>query len=178
MSGWVYEAITAIGNAVASAATLSVGLLTVVAGALFNAHLNRRRDDRLRISEASGVASALHAELEGIKSSLTNNAARLSTIESDFLVPDITASVRVMPASISKLGLLDPETTRALIAAHIVIEQYVGHLIMRGCVAQPISTSRRYISVANSKAKLVIALNEETAKVIQKALDRLASYLR
>jgi hypothetical protein len=41
----------------------SIGLIALLIGALFNAHLNRRRDDRLRREEQRTVAAALQAEL-------------------------------------------------------------------------------------------------------------------
>ncbi len=42
----------------------SVGLMALLLGALFNAHLNRSRDDRLRKEDARALAAALRAELE------------------------------------------------------------------------------------------------------------------
>jgi hypothetical protein len=42
----------------------SIGLVALLLGALFNAELNRRRDDRLRREDRRAVATALRAELE------------------------------------------------------------------------------------------------------------------
>jgi hypothetical protein len=100
------------------------GLAAIIVGALFNAHLNRRRDDRLRNLEARTLAVALKAELIGLKQSLTENADGLEkraggeTGSGGFQVPDIATSIRIMPQMLSKLGLLDPDTVQNIIAAH------------------------------------------------------------
>jgi hypothetical protein len=39
----------------------AIGLIALLLGALFNAHLNRRRDDRLRREDQRAVATALRA---------------------------------------------------------------------------------------------------------------------
>ncbi|MBO9622564.1 MAG: hypothetical protein J7500_07610 [Sphingomonas sp.] len=40
-----------------------LGFLALLGGALFNAHLNRKRDDRLRLAEAKIVALSLYGEV-------------------------------------------------------------------------------------------------------------------
>jgi hypothetical protein len=52
-----------------------IGFLALLGGALFNAWLNRRRDDRLRREEQRAVATALRAELAGCREILLANAA-------------------------------------------------------------------------------------------------------
>jgi hypothetical protein len=42
-----------------------LGLLALLAGALFNARLNRKQDDRLREEDRIALASTLYAELGG-----------------------------------------------------------------------------------------------------------------
>ncbi|MCK1396404.1 hypothetical protein [Bradyrhizobium sp. 1] len=94
------------------AATGSViGFGALVAGALFNAKLNRDRDDRLRKVERRSVAAALRAELESVRNTLMSNAERLrneppKNAES-FFVPDLSHSVRMFPDLSDKLGLLE-----------------------------------------------------------------------
>jgi len=41
----------------------AIGFVALILGALFNSHLNRRRDTRLRHEEAIGVATALYGEI-------------------------------------------------------------------------------------------------------------------
>jgi hypothetical protein len=88
----------AVGSLVGS----SIGLVALVLGALFNAHLNRKRDDRLRRLETRSVAAAIRAELACIESTLRENAARLRKNPPEaFVVPDIAHSVRF---PVSRIG--------------------------------------------------------------------------
>ena len=61
--GWVGD----LGQGQATVLGLVGGFFTLVAGALINAGLNRRRDDRLRREDQRAVATALRAELEGLR---------------------------------------------------------------------------------------------------------------
>lgn len=45
-----------------------LGFLALMGGALFNAHLNRKRDDRLRIAEANVIALSLYGEINLLRS--------------------------------------------------------------------------------------------------------------
>ena len=56
----------------------SIGLVPLLLGALFNAELNRRRDDRLRREDQRAVATALRAELEGLRRTLNDAAETVS----------------------------------------------------------------------------------------------------
>jgi hypothetical protein len=103
-----------------------VGFFTLVCGALFNAWLNRRRDDRLRQEDRCAVATALKAELEGIRRILCENTEDLKKERPGMhiVVQDLAHLVRIMPNIIDKLGLLDTETIQSVVNAHIVLEQY------------------------------------------------------
>src|SRR5215471_19248105 len=54
-----------------------LGLVALLLGALFNAHLNRKRDDRLRREDQRAVASALRTELAGCRRALLTNIQEL-----------------------------------------------------------------------------------------------------
>jgi hypothetical protein len=58
----------------------SIGLIALLLGALFNAHLNRRRDNRLRREEREAVAAALLAELEGLRNNLKSEEIDLERL--------------------------------------------------------------------------------------------------
>lgn len=88
----------------------TVGLLALLIGALFNAHLNRRRDEWLRKEERRGIATALHAELASIVETLEVNAAELRNPKDNFIVRDAAHSIRVMPEMLSKVGVFDTKT--------------------------------------------------------------------
>lgn len=158
-----------------------VGLFALLCGALFNAYLNRRRDDRLRRQEARSTAAALRAELAGVCETLEINAAELQKNEPhDFIVPDIAHSVRVLPTLLPKLGLLDVETIREVIDANIVIEQYCEQLTMRGGVlGGPTQMgARRLIAMKADTTEMVAKMNDVMAKRIKGVLERLDAYLR
>jgi hypothetical protein len=87
-----------------------VGVVTLVGGALFNAWLNRKRDNRLRREDQRGVATALRAELAGCRRALLTNAEQLKDPQANsFVMPDLAHSIRIMPEMVSKFGLLDQE---------------------------------------------------------------------
>jgi hypothetical protein len=54
-----------------------IGFAAIVLGALFNARLNRLRDDNLRRVETRAIAAALRAELAGIRETLKMNSQKL-----------------------------------------------------------------------------------------------------
>ena len=56
----------------------TLAFLTAIAAAFFNAHLNRRRDDRLRNEEARTLALALRAEVQVAAEILERRARMLS----------------------------------------------------------------------------------------------------
>lgn len=162
-----------------------VGFVTLVLGALVNAHLNRKRDDRLRQIDQRALATALKAELAGLRRILLSNSEDLQKKppESDdlILIQDLTQSVRIMPEMIDKLGLLDPETIQSVIAAHMVVEEYCEKWLTRGgrLVENAASGTRRpRLAVPADKAKLVIAANTGVSKVIQEAIAKLDAFLR
>ncbi len=115
MSSWIDSLSANESTLLGSAIGTASGLVAILLGALFNAHLNRKRDENLRMMEREMVVSALRAELMGLSSTLKNNAEMLSEPTSGFLTPDISHSIRVMPTLIPKLGLLDSKLVQELI---------------------------------------------------------------
>jgi hypothetical protein len=105
------------------------GLVALLLGALFNAWLNRRRDDRLRREDQRTVATALRAELEGLRRTLNDAAETVSqesylTADEQVQVPDLAQSIRIMPELASKLGLLDEKIINAVVDAYGMVEEY------------------------------------------------------
>jgi len=113
-----------------------VGLFALLVAALVNAHLNRRRDDRLRAEERRSVGTALRAELAGFKDTLVENSETLSHAQEDhgafFLLPELARSIRIWPHMIPKLGIFDQETIGRVTDAYLVMEQYGERLLLLG----------------------------------------------
>ena len=111
-----------------SFAGASVGLFALLIGALFNAHLCRRRDERLRRIEARAAATALRAELSGINQALMQNIANIETQRppsgGGYYVPDLSQGIRAYPHVLPKIGLFDSETIRLVLVAYAVVEQH------------------------------------------------------
>jgi hypothetical protein len=157
----------------------SLGLIALLLGALFNAHLNRKRDDRLRRKETRALAAALRAELVGRSQSLLDNATRFKEgVKSEcFIVPDIAQSIRVMPNVTDKLGLLDEDTIKDVIDAYVVIEQYCDRLILSGGrLMDDMPGNRRSVLLDADLAPKVLGGTLGVNDVIQKAIKRLDAY--
>jgi len=157
-----------------------IGLIALVIGALFNAQLNRRRDDRLRDEDRRGVATALHAELASVVKTLERNAEELKTgEEQDFIMRDIAQSIVVWPEMVSKVTLFDTQTIQKVIDAHIVIEQYREQLTIRGGIlsSDRQTAGRRLIAMPAETTKVVSQINEHSAKLIREAVTLLGKYL-
>ncbi len=129
-------------------------------GALFNAHLNRRRDDRLREEDRVALASALYAELSGIHRALIENAQYLTERPADpsggFVVPE--PSMKLLAATLPKIGLFQPQTIRRVMDAYVLTEQYVEQLIMFGGSLQTnVPENRRlvYLDAAHAQSRSV-----------------------
>ena len=89
MWSWLESLEGGAANFVGSFTGAVVGLVAIVIGALFNAHLNRKRDDRLKKADARAIAAALKAELEGIDKTLLENADDLEKGTKEFMVPNL-----------------------------------------------------------------------------------------
>lgn len=161
----------------------TLGLIALLIGALFNAHLNRKRDDKLRDVDRVAVASAIYAELTGVHRTLLENAKRLidhpPPVGEGFVVPDLAHSVQVFSHMLPKIGLLRADTMRTVMDAYVLIEQYVEGLILLGGTMRPdMPEGRRAIYIDAEHAETVSAINQVRAEGIKEAIDALAPYLR
>jgi hypothetical protein len=159
----------------------SLGLLAILAGALFNAHLNRKRDDALREADRTALAQALHAELQGVHRTLVENAQHLTDTPPDtdggFVVPK--PSVTIFHEMVSKIGLLPIDVIRKVLDAYVLTEQYMDRLILGGgSLRTDMPENRQLVYVPSALTKVVIEYNKATAVDVKKASDALAPYLR
>ena len=61
---WLNQQPQGTASFIGTLAGSTIGFLALLAGAMFNARLNRRRDDRLRDQDRTSLATALYAELK------------------------------------------------------------------------------------------------------------------
>jgi hypothetical protein len=156
-----------------------VGFVSLVGGALLNARLNRRRDDRLRREDQRAVATALRAELEGLRRTLSDAADAVSQEgylkpDEQVNVPDLAQSIQIMPEVVSKFGLLDGTIISAVVDAYGMVEEYSAKLLLLG--GRPGVTPdnfRRYVALPPDQVTRLVLLNRVTAEVIQKAIAQL-----
>lgn len=157
-----------------------IGFGALVAGALFNAKLNRQRDDRLHRVETRGVAAAIRAELLSVETTLRENAEGLRrNAPQDFVVPDIAHSVRMFPGLVNKIGLLgDPSLIAEVVNAYIVIDQYCENLVMAGGqLGGNIPGHRRVVGMPAARIDFVANMNENMADRMQSAMRLLDRFL-
>jgi hypothetical protein len=163
---------------VGAATGSAIGLIALVIGALFNAHLNRKRDDRLRSDDARSVASALFAELGSIREALLHNVKNLEDTTSGYAGPDIAHMVHIFPEVVSKLGVLDGTTIRNVVEAYAVIEQHMQMCMMLGAVHHDKIPGRRMVVIPAASVSKISDVNRHTAKDLDKAIGRLAKYVK
>lgn len=158
----------------------AIGLIALLLGALFNSYLNRRRDDALRSADARSVAAALRAELISIEEMLLANAKTLGSVngEDSFYTPNVGNLVRVMPELISKLGLLDVETVKAILRAYGLIDQHSQQLILLGGIpTEAKGLDGRLVLMRNQHAPLTAQLNRNYAQTVREAVNSLDPYV-
>jgi hypothetical protein len=161
----------------------SIGLIALLIGALFNAHLNRKRDDRLRREDQRAVAAALSAELVSWRDELQSSVTsmRTTSIEPEvakWSVPILARSL--FPEMVSKLGLLSSTTIRSVIAAHSEAEWYSWRLSQftgAAVEAHPdFPSSLQFISLPYDLSPAAISLMEQAIKAIEHAIIELDRY--
>jgi hypothetical protein len=123
---WLHDASPGEATFLGSLTGSSIGLVALLLGALFNAHLNRRRDDQLRREEQRTVATALHAELVGWRDRLQSTIALMRS-EPEVGRPVLTA--RLFPDMIPKLGFLPSATIQNVVAAYDQADWYSSRVV-------------------------------------------------
>ena len=181
---WTWLAGLSQGSAsfVGTLAGSSFGLIAIVIGALVNATLNRRRDDRLREEDRIALASTLYAELAGLHRSLIENAQHLTDKPPDpdagFVVPE--PSIKLLTEMLPKVGLLKGETIRKVMDAYVLTEAYLEQMILAGGTLheENLPQGRQLVYLNANLAEFVTELNRARAKVVNEAMQALAPYLK
>lgn len=173
---WLVSLPPGAASLVGTLAGSSLGLIALLIGALFNARLNRKRDDRIRDQEAKAIRTALKAELSGVYDSLVRNFEMLEQTPptGDFTVPDPAHSVRVIPVLLPKIGLLDEETIRATLDVYVSLDQYAeGMLLMGGQIMKNNREGRILIAMPGKCVKQVAGTNRNMAEMLKPVIDGL-----
>jgi len=160
-----------------------LGLIALLLGALFNAHLNRKRDDNLREVDRVALAKSIYAELTGVHRTLVENAQRLKdhapAVDEGFMVPDLHHSVQVFSHMLPKIGLLPMDIIRKVMDAYVLIEQYAEGMIFLGGKLQPDMPGNRRVVFMNAiLAETVAAINLSRASFIKDVIDALEPSLK
>jgi hypothetical protein len=131
---WLAKLSPSAGSFVGTLTGSTLGLVAILIGALFNARLNRQRDEAIREADRIAIASALHAELSNVYRAFLENAESLVQRPpkpgNGFVVPE--PAVKIFPEMIPKLGLLRSDTIHAVMVAYLLAEQYLDGLILLG----------------------------------------------
>lgn len=171
---WLATLAPAQATIVGTAIGAGIGFITLIAGALFNAWLNRRRDQAKLDDEALIIAAALKADLTSVANSMRENAELAKGTDSDIYVRNPSHSLRVIPHILDKIGLLDLETITSVIGAYTLIDQYMESVLMLGGIPSAHTLSNRLVVLlSGSKNKHLAALNEATVEKIMEAIDSL-----
>jgi hypothetical protein len=173
-------------NFVGAIAGSAIGLMALLIGALFNAHLNRFRDDRLRKEEARAVAAALLAELEGVGRELQRAFFESRSTSADgetkggFWVPDLKPTIRLMPVMLPKLGALPVDAIAVVVDAYLAIDKHHENLyfIARGGQHKEIPYIAGDIRFPLIQKPLVRSMRKELVEKIEKAVESLKPYAR
>lgn len=158
--------------------SIGFGFVTLVIGALFNAYLNRRRDDRLRKEDGRAVAIALREELRSISEALSD-AVKVwrESPEMDVIVPDINHLAVVFPAMVPKLGLLNKEAIGPVCDAYAIVAEHSDRLLLLGAQATKVPSGRMQYHLPAGSSEHAMRLNESFAKRLQQAINFLSTQI-
>lgn len=115
-----------------------LGFGGLIAGALFNAHLNRKRDDRLREAEAITIALSLYGEIKLLRESAADVARALGAwfLDRGVYGNDLPEYYReifqlrqpvIFAALASKIGMMNPSILLPITAFYSDYESALEH---------------------------------------------------
>ncbi len=156
---------------IGSAAGSALGIISLLIGALFNAYLNRRRDNRLRRTEQIGILTVIGSEIETVIDILSRNAKELSKPRQDFRLPDISQLCRILPKAMDKFYLLPRDAIIAAVNAQTIIDQYSDHMIFIGGTLAPNMPKGRLVFVFPKECSVRLKeINEGSVDILSRYL--------
>lgn len=175
---WLAKQPASVATFLGTLAGSTIGLVALLIGALFNAHLNRRRDDRLRKEEARSIRGALIGELTVLRDAFNKGAVDLESkgLEKGgtFLVPDYSPSVSVMPSLLPKFGLLSASAVQQVIAVYMIVDEFGPTLLLLGARNHPNKDAKRgHFELPAANAGVVSKLARSAVEKIDSAIATL-----
>lgn len=153
-----------------------IGFLALAAAALFNAYLNRKRDDRLRKTDAKLIACALRSEVQGIVMQLrainrfNKNVPVKTPLDAARKLKTITLPVAtVYPQIVMKIGLLSPEVAEIVMQFYEVLAALRRSLNIEMPDLEPIEGEERWFAIAGGE-NVVIGLHKAN-QVVPKLIE-------
>ena len=151
----------------------TLGFIALLLGAMFNAHLNRKRDDRLRDQNRTSLATALYAELKQFRDSwIAYTELQPSPGLASVLIR--TPRARLFPELATEIGLLPPDAIRAVSDAYAVIDQYEHDLLLLDHAYKRADG----VEVQGRHAGFLVNYHTKKAQAIADALNQLAPLMR
>lgn len=177
--GWLQTQPPSIGSFLGSLTGAGIGLMAIVLGALFNAYLNRRRDDRLRKVAAKAAAIGITAELLSVERVLRRNAADINGTNRAFVGPDVANNIRNISEIIPNIEDFDEDTLSSVIGAYVLVDEYSHTLVLFGGEVIPnMPRNRVIIKMPAGSAGRVVGANNDIADQIAVALKKLKRYTK
>jgi len=135
-----------------------IGFLALAAAALFNAHLSRRRDDRLQEAESDLLARSLKAEVKGIVSQLQsvqrfNESTQVKTpLDAARKLKSITIlTPTIYPQVVMKIGLLAPEVAEIVTNFYGILAGLEHSLDVRMPDLEPVRGEEGWFTIAGAE---------------------------
>ncbi|RWB72942.1 MAG: hypothetical protein EOQ50_18415 [Mesorhizobium sp.] len=176
---WLQTQPPSIGSFLGSLTGAGIGLIAIVLGALFNAYLNRRRDDRLRKVAAKAAAIGITAELLSVERVLRRNAADINGTNNAFIGPDVANNIRNISEIIQNIQDVDHDTLGLVISAYVLIDEYSHTLVLFGGEIIPnMPRNRVIVKMPAGSAGRVVGVNNDIADQIAVALKNLERYTK
>jgi hypothetical protein len=168
---WLNQQPQGTASFIGTLAGSTIGFLALLAGAMFNARLNRRRDDRLRDQDRTSLATALYAELKQFRDGWIADTEMLKQPGSGLASVLVRIpQVRLFPELVTNIGFLPPDAIRAVADAYAVVDQYQHDLLLLDHAYKKADG----VEVPGRHAGFLVKYNTVKAQAIEEALNQLA----
>jgi hypothetical protein len=178
---WISSLQSGAATFVAVTTGAGIVLIALLLAVLYNARQKRFRDDRLRMQEARALAVALKSELKHIAKGLREHINDLrdpSPRERGYMIADLRRSVRILPQSVHKLGLLDTDTLEALFGAYSLIDELRSRVIaiIGPTLVKEMEEKGEIAALPSSSMPQIVSASDRVIKIIDVALSYLDKY--